>query len=116
MLTPQPVLADSATEIISTGLDNAATGTFNKNVSAPTMVGNLIQVLLSATGIIFLVLTVYAGVLYMTAAGDSNKVTKAKNILVTTLIGMIIIVGAYAITVYVVDALTEVASPAAPSE
>lgn len=111
MLSPQPVLADEATTIISTGLDNAATGTFNKEVSAATFVGNLIQVLLSATGLIFLILTVYAGILYMTAAGDEGKVRKAKSILTTSLIGIIIIVGAYALTVYVIDALATASSP-----
>ena len=109
MTTPQTALAadETVTTIISGGLDSAAGTTYNQQVTASVFIGNMIRVLLSATGLIFLVLTVYAGILYMTAAGEEAKVTKSKKMLTTAIVGLIIIVGAYAITSFVIDSLAE---------
>ncbi len=76
----------------------------------------MIRTLLAATGIVFLVLTVYAGILYMTAQGEPDKIKKAKGMLTNAVIGLIIIVGAYAITRYVVDALSEAATATTATE
>jgi len=65
-------------------------------------VGRIIKIVLGFLGIIFLALTVYAGVLWMTAAGNEEKVTKALSILKAAVIGLIIIVAAYSITYFVV--------------
>ncbi|PIR92378.1 hypothetical protein COU01_01910, partial [Candidatus Falkowbacteria bacterium CG10_big_fil_rev_8_21_14_0_10_44_15] len=59
-------------------------------------------------GIIFLVLVLYAGFLWMTAAGNEDQVTKAKSILTTSIIGIVIIVAAYAIVTFVLDAILNV--------
>jgi lysylphosphatidylglycerol synthetase-like protein (DUF2156 family) len=119
LVAPETAFAaedSTATTIISEGLSNAATGTYAQGVTASVFIGNLIRVLLSATGLTFLVLTVYAGILYMTAAGDEGKVKKAKQMLTTAVVGLIIIVGAYAITSFVIDSLAEASKPATTSE
>ncbi len=67
----------------------------------PTLVGNIIKSILSLVGIIFFVLTVYAGFLWMTARGDDSKIEKAKEILKSSITGLFIVVSAYAITVFV---------------
>lgn len=66
-------------------------------------VGKIIKAVLGLLGTVFLVLTVYAGVLWMTAAGEEEKVTKATNILKTSVIGLVIILAAYSITYFIVD-------------
>ncbi len=71
----------------------------------PLFIGNLIKVVLGVVGMIFLILTVYAGVLYMTAAGDDTKVKKAKAMLGQTVIGLVIIIGAYVLTDYIITKL-----------
>jgi len=48
---------------------------------------------------------VYAGYLWMTARGESDQVDKAKKIIVQSIIGLVITVGAYSITAFVVPAL-----------
>lgn len=68
-------------------------------------VGKIIKIILGLVGTVFLALTVYAGVLWMTAAGEEEKVTKATNILKTSVIGLVIILAAYSITYFVVDNL-----------
>ena len=60
-------------------------------------------VLISLLGIIFVVLMVYAGFLWMTARGEKDQVTKAKDIIRNSIIGLIIIMTAYAITGFVVS-------------
>ena len=64
-------------------------------------VGKIIKIVLGLLGIIFLALTVYAGVLWMTAAGNEEQVTKALGILKMAVIGLIIIIAAYSITYFV---------------
>ena len=79
--------------------------------------GQVIKAILSVVGLIFLVLMVYAGMLWMTARGDEGKVEKSKEIITAAIIGLAITVSAYAITVFVVSRFSETeiipASPAA---
>lgn len=67
--------------------------------------GTVIKVALSFVGIIFLLLMVYAGFLWMTARGESDQVDKAKKIITQSIIGLAITVGAYSITAFIVPAI-----------
>lgn len=77
-------------------------------------IGGVIKAALSLVGTIFLALTVYAGFLWMTAAGDESKVEKAQNIIRSAVIGLIIALSAYGITTFVVNKVVEktVSTPA----
>ncbi len=110
LASTHPVLAQSAVTTISEGLDTAAGTSYSTELTLTVFVGNMIRTLLAATGIVFLIITVYAGILYMIAQGETEKIKKAKSMLTSSVIGLIIIVGAYAITRYVVDALSEAAT------
>jgi hypothetical protein len=66
--------------------------------SPATIVGRLISAALGLVGIIFFVLMVYAGFLWMTARGNEKATTKAKEAIVSAVIGLVIVAGAYAIT------------------
>lgn len=68
-------------------------------------IGKLIGVLLSFLGVIFLLLIIYAGFTWMTARGDSKAVDKAKDMLVTSVVGLVILLSAYAISSFVIDSL-----------
>lgn len=67
----------------------------------------VIQAFLGLLGIIFVILIIYAGYNWMTAAGEEQKVEKAQNTIRRAIIGLIIIVGAYAITYFVFNYLGE---------
>ncbi len=69
------------------------------------IISTAISALLTLLGVIFVGLTIYGGVLWMIAGGDEQKVTKAKGIIVDSLIGLIIVVAAYAISYFVISAL-----------
>lgn len=68
--------------------------------------GTIINGALSLVGLIFLLLMVYAGFLWMTARGDEGQVEKAQNIVRTSMIGIVLVVSAYAITVFITSRFT----------
>jgi len=71
----------------------------------PELVGSIINAALGLLGVILVVLFIYAGFLWMTAAGNEEKVKKARGMMTNAVIGMIIIFAAYAITQFVIDAI-----------
>lgn len=72
-----------------------------------TRLGQLIGGILSFVGVLLLILIIYAGFMWMTAAGNTQKVDKAKDLIVSAIIGLIIILAAYAITAFIGRQLTE---------
>ena len=81
--------------------DIVANQTFNPDTDEYTlteMVADIISVFLGLLGTIFVFLIILAGYNWMTAGGDSGKVSKAQTTIKVAIIGLIIIVGAYAIT------------------
>lgn len=68
-------------------------------------IGNIVNVLLGLLGIIFFLLTLYAGFIWMTAQGEPGKVTKARDMLVQGVIGMVIILSAFAISNFAISQL-----------
>lgn len=63
--------------------------------------GGIIGVILSFVGVLFLGLMIYAGLMWMTAQGNEQQVTKAKDLITNSVIGLIIVFAAYAITVFI---------------
>jgi len=97
---PTGALGDVGTAAgINTGVDSE-TQLYNT-------VGLIINIGLGLLGIIFLVIALYAGFTWMTAGGDSDKVTKARQWLTNSILGLIIILSAYAISSYVISAILE---------
>lgn len=68
-----------------------------------SFITTIIKVALSLLGVIFLVLTVYGGYLWMTAAGNEKQVEKAKDTLKAGVIGLAITLSAYIISVNVLQ-------------
>lgn len=85
------------------GLD-ATAGAAHLNTygsSVPTIAGNIIGTLLSMISVLFFVLVLYGGILWMTARGNSEQTSKALDTIIAAVIGIIIIMGAYALTNFV---------------
>lgn len=79
----------------------------------PSIVGRIgdfaIEKIFGVIGIIVLVVFIYAGIKYIFALGDSNKVKKANGMIKWCLIGMIITFGAYIITKAVLSFVNSIA-------
>lgn len=102
-MNARAALSDATDQLQDVG--NAAYDTTGEPEDATTIVGDIINVVLGLLGVIFLILLIYAGILWMTAAGNSDQVDKARNILVTSIIGLVITLAAFSISNFVVDSL-----------
>jgi len=78
---------------------------FSTTENVGSIMAAVIQGFLSILGIIFVILIIYAGFNWMTASGDEQKVTKAKDTITKAVIGLVIIVAAYSITYFVFNAI-----------
>jgi len=65
----------------------------------------IIKVLLGMIGMIFFILIIYGGFSWMTSSGNDTKITKAKNILIQAIIGLLVSILAYGIADFVAKAL-----------
>lgn len=65
----------------------------------------MIKGLLGLAGMVLVVLIIYAGWLWMSSQGEEDKIEKSKNILKSAIIGLVIILGAYAITTFIINAV-----------
>lgn len=94
---------------VETGLTAAAQTSYLNTVTDATpsvFIGNkIITPLMGLVGTIFLCLMIYAGFLWMTARGDSDQVKKATTLIFDAIIGVAVILGAYAITSFVITRL-----------
>lgn len=70
----------------------------------------IIQIINAVTvmlGVILIAVLVYAGSLYLTAAGNEEKTKSAKNIITYAIIGMVVVAAARIIATFVIEALTK---------
>lgn len=65
------------------------------------IIADIIKTVLSILGIIFLVLMVAAGFMWMTAGGEEKKVEKATGIIKTAVIGLGLVLISYSLTLFV---------------
>lgn len=110
-------MGDKAILAINFGIKEAGKaatlGGYAESTSATTFsetIGVVISIVLSLVGVIFLALMIYAGYLWMTARGDEEAIKKAQKIIIASMIGLIITVGAYSITNFVVPNLLKKAT------
>lgn len=71
-------------------------------------VGRFISIFLGMLGVIFLVFILFYGFQWMTAGGNADKLKKAKEGMVNLVIGLVLVLSAYAITSFVIKLLTGV--------
>jgi TRAP-type C4-dicarboxylate transport system permease small subunit len=76
----------------------------------PPLVGSIIGNLLSMIGVVFFVLMIYGGFLWMTARGNEDQTSKAFGTILAASIGILIVMGAYAITNFVFNSVTTAAT------
>lgn len=77
--------------------------------SIAIIIARIIRIALSLIGIIFVILIIYAGFLWMTAGGKPDPIEKAKKIIKQGVIGLAIIFSAYSIASWILHRLLEAA-------
>ncbi|MFH1253648.1 MAG: hypothetical protein V1664_04985 [Candidatus Uhrbacteria bacterium] len=107
ILWPVSVTQAGSMDSVFDGLDvTAVAGGFASDApSVYEIVGRSINVLLTLIGVLLLVMTVYGGFQYVMSHGDKEKAAKAQKLITYTVLGAVIILSAFAISGFILDAL-----------
>jgi cbb3-type cytochrome oxidase subunit 3 len=73
--------------------------------SLPQIIGRIVGAGLAFLGVVFLLLMIYGGFIWMLARGNEQEVEKAKNLIQAAVIGLMIVLSAYAITAFIGQAI-----------
>ena len=104
------LLAVGGIQKLQNSLTNVASKGYGTVVAPdlPLIIGQIVQAVLGLLGVVFMVLTVYGGYLWLIARGDETQVEKAKETIKNGVIGLAIMLGAYAISSFVVGRIVNV--------
>lgn len=102
-----PALAAEAGELFSGEEEALQSAAGLSDTSLSQIIGNIINVILGLLGIVLVGIMIYAGIIWMTAGGDPDKVTKAKKYLLNSVIGLAIVLSSWAIANFVINALND---------
>lgn len=108
------ILVPVATTSAKTAFDAACN---NKRTNDSTVCANkdgdkiadfvrkIINVLVYLSGSIAVIMIIVGGIRYMTSNGDASKTASAKNTILYSVVGLVVVVMAYAIVAFVLDNL-----------
>ncbi len=68
---------------------------------------NIIYVIDGILGILMVILLTYGGFIWMTAAGDSKKTDKARDLMQQSIVGLIIIIATWALAWFIIEKIGE---------
>lgn len=90
------------------GLNSAAkTAGYETGANSTSVEGIISQVLftiLGLVGIIFFGYLIYGGYIWMTSRGNEERIKEANNTLVNAILGLLVTLGAYAISYFLISA------------
>ncbi len=92
--------ADFGLSEVNTGLNNSLA-----NRDPREIVGSIINIALGFLGVIAVVIILMGGFKWMTAGGNEDKVSEAKKLLGAGVIGLIIVLVAWAVSTFIINAI-----------
>lgn len=106
---PAMVMAQGITgDLSNLGLNEFSANTnLGTNIELISTVARIINILLGFLGVIAVVLVLLGGFKWMTAAGNEDKIGEAKKLMGAGVVGLVIILAAYAIAAFVINQLVE---------
>jgi len=72
-----------------------------KPLGADDVLQNGLDIVYLLAGIIAVIVIIVGGIMYATSAGNSGNITKAKNLIMYSVVGLGVIIAAFAITRFV---------------
>ncbi|MEW6609877.1 MAG: Mbov_0395 family pilin-like conjugal transfer protein [bacterium] len=78
---------------------------YKEDTDLVTTIGIVINVILGLLGVVAVVIIIIGGFKWMTAGGNDEKISEAKKLIGQGVIGLIIVLAAYAIARFVMDKL-----------
>lgn len=88
---------------VATGTDPDSTTTVNiPTASGSDLLANGLNLMYFLAGTVAVIVIIIAGIMYSTSSGDAGRITKAKNLLTYSIVGLIIILVAFVVTAFVI--------------
>lgn len=105
--TTTPSTTTPTTPTTSSGTKTStATLTNPLSVSTPgALIGNIVKTLMGIVGVVAVLMLVWGGIMYMTSAGNDEKIGTAKKIITGAIIGLAISILAYTVVDFVIKAI-----------
>ena len=97
--------AGAQVDEINKGINAVGGSNSSATLKVDAIVLAVVNWLLFAVGVISVIMLIVGGIKYATSAGDSNKVTSAKNTIMYAIIGLAVAVLAFAIVGFVTNTL-----------
>jgi len=79
-----------------------------KDKTLPNIITGIINIIMGVLGVIVVLIILWGGFIWMTAGGETDKVEKAKKMIYSGIIGLIIIISSYAIASFVLNAILNI--------
>lgn len=96
------LLTGAPTVLASYGLsETAGAAKLSTTGTVSGIAGNVIGTILTFVGVLFLVLMIYGGIIWMLARGNEQQSKKALDTIIAAVIGLVIVLGSYALTQFV---------------
>ncbi len=111
VVTPMVASAQEGLNMTENLSDVAENIGYQEDVTLVDTIGNIIKIVIGLIGLIALVIFIAGGFMWMTAGGNEEQIEKSKKLMKNAVIGIIIVVVAYAATSFIIDQLVAVQSP-----
>ena len=73
--------------------------------SPTALIGSIIKWVLGFMGVVLAIMIIYGGILWMSAGGNTEQISKARNTIINGIIGLVIVFAAYSIARFVIEGL-----------
>ncbi len=104
-LVPAVAMADTAKSIVCQTIEAGSDCSTNPKDSSslPSVIRAVVNILSYLVGVVSVIMVMIAGFKYVTAGGDSNKVSSAKNTLIYAIVGIVIVAASQTIVKFVLS-------------
>lgn len=88
---------------IATGTDPGSTETVNVPVvDADSLLTNGLNLAYFLAGVVAVIVIIIGGIMYSASSGDAGRVTKAKNLVLYSVVGLVVVLVAFVVTNFVI--------------
>ena len=94
-----PVFANAKSEVTS-GISSVNDG---NSTDLPSFITNIVNILLFLAGAIAVIVIIIGGIRYVMSSGDAGQVQAAKNTILYAVVGLVVVIMAYAIVNFVIN-------------
>jgi len=105
-VTPMPAAAEITG---GAGMEEFTEASGVSGASLPTIIGRIVRIVISFLGLIAAVIIIVGGFQWMTSGGNEDKIAKAKKLMINGVIGMVLVVLAYAIATFIMSQIVTIA-------